>query len=96
MDKGIPLEGRAGSAFSSLSRSHQRVARFLLDDGLFAALASAADLGDKVGGSAATLVRFCQAIGDDGYPELQAAVAALGKASDVFVVAGGLSAGPAR
>jgi DNA-binding MurR/RpiR family transcriptional regulator len=149
MDKGIPLEGRVGSAFSSLSRSHRRVARFLLDNGLFAAFASAAELGDKVGVSAATVVRFCQAIGYDGYPELQAAVraglptsvhkvqkmeqvrgaleksqvaqrvfeldaqnlrrtgdalsqqrfqaavAALGKASDILVVAGGLSAGPA-
>ncbi len=143
-----PLERRVGPIFSSLSRAHQRVARFLLDDGLFAAFASAAEVGQKVGVSAATVVRFCQAIGYDGYPELQAAVraslptyvhkaeqieqtrgarkrdvaqrvfeldahnlrrtaasldrarfrnavTALSKASDICIVAGGLSAGPA-
>ncbi len=149
MDAAAPLASRVGPLFSSLSRSQQRLARFLVDDGLFAAFASAAEIGKKVGVSAATVVRFCQAIGYDGYPELQAAVrtsrptyvhkaqqieraraaprkgqvaqrvfeldvqnlrrtaaslnrahfraavAALGKATDICVVAGGLSAGPA-
>ncbi len=149
MPNEIPLEQCITSAFAEMSHAHQHLARYILDNGLFVAFASAAELGDKVGVSAATVVRFCQTIGYAGYPELQAAarvtlptyvhkvqqmtqgrgiigkreiarrvfeldaqnlnrtsellnverfqtaVATLAKASDVLVVAGGLSAGPA-
>jgi len=73
----IPLEQRITSAFAELSHAHKRLARHILDNGLFVAFASAAELGDKVGVSAATVVRFCQRIGYAGYPELQAAVRAM-------------------
>jgi DNA-binding MurR/RpiR family transcriptional regulator len=48
----------------------------MLDDGRMIAFASAAALGEKAGVSAATVVRFCQALGYDGYVGLQAAVRA--------------------
>ena len=149
MQSEISLEQRITSAFAELSHAHQQLARHILNNGLFVAFASAAELGEKAGVSAATVVRFCQTIGYTGYPELQAAartmlptyvhkvhqmeqgrgllrkreiarrvfeldaqnlnrtselldlerfqmaVTTLGKASDVLVVAGGLSAGPA-
>jgi DNA-binding MurR/RpiR family transcriptional regulator len=149
MGNTAPLENRITDVFPRLSPAHQGLARFILANGLFVAFASAAELGGKVGVSGATVVRFCQTIGYDGYPELQAAVRAtlptyvhkvqqieqrrgsvnttdiprrvfeldaqnlgktidlldsarfwsavraIGKASDILFVAGGLSAGPA-
>ncbi|MBI4787823.1 MAG: MurR/RpiR family transcriptional regulator [Chloroflexi bacterium] len=149
MDQDTLLDTRIASLFPDMSRSQKELARFILDNGLFVAYASAAELGGKVGVSAATVVRFCQILGYEGYPELQnavraslptyvnkvqqieqgrgipdkqhlaervfgldiqnltrtresldqerfwAAVAALGKASDILVVGGGTSAGTA-
>ena len=148
MDQNTSLDARIASTFSEMSHSQKELARFILDNSLFVAFAPAAELGGKVGVSAATVVRFCQLLGYEGYPELQnavrtslptyvnkiqrmeqsgspdknqliervfeldvqnltrtrelldqerfwAAVAALGKASDILVVGGGSSAGPA-
>ncbi len=148
MDQDASLDARIASVFQDMSPSHKGLARFILDNGLFVAFAPAAELGSKVGVSAATVVRFCQMLGYEGYPELQravreglptyvnkvqrmehtghlgkdqviervfaldaqnladtreqldrerfwAAVAALGGASDILVVGGGASAGPA-
>lgn len=67
-------DDRIAAAFPGLSRSQQRLARLILDNGLFVAFAAAAALGEKAGVSAATVVRFCQALGYAGYPDLQAAV----------------------
>lgn len=77
MPSEIPLEQRITAAFAIMSHAHQRLARYILDNGLFVAFASAAELGDQVGVSAATVVRFCQTIGYAGYPELQAAARAI-------------------
>ncbi len=68
------LERRIAAAFSRLGPSQRMLAHLILDDGLFVAFASAAALGEKAGVSAATVVRFCQALGYEGYPGLQAAV----------------------
>ena len=76
MGNTAPLENRITTIFPTLSRAHQKLARLILDNGLFVAFASAAELGKQVGVSNATVVRFCQALGYDGYPELQAAVRA--------------------
>ena len=148
MDQNTSLDARIASTFSEMSHSQKELARFILDNSLFVAFAPAAELGGKVGVSAATVVRFCQLLGYEGYPELQnavrtslptyvnkvqrmeqsgspdknqliervfeldaqnltrtrevldqerfwAAVAALGKASDILIVGGGSSAGPA-
>lgn len=74
MGNAASLEDRITQLFPHLSRSHQRLARFILANSLFVAFASAAELGEKAGVSNATVVRFCQALGYAGYPELQAAV----------------------
>ncbi|MEW6400989.1 MAG: MurR/RpiR family transcriptional regulator [Chloroflexota bacterium] len=70
------LASRIMSVNSPLSRSHKKLACFVSDNGLFVAFASAAALGNQVGVSAATVVRFCRTIGYEGYAELQAAVRA--------------------
>jgi DNA-binding MurR/RpiR family transcriptional regulator len=73
MDKPLPsIEDRVSSEYPQLSRSHRKLAHFILDNRLFAAFASAAALGEKVGVSAATVVRFCRTLGYEGYPEFQA------------------------
>ncbi|MBM3128894.1 MAG: MurR/RpiR family transcriptional regulator [Chloroflexi bacterium] len=76
MGSAAPLENRITTVFPTLSHAHQKLARLILDNGLFVAFASAAELGKQVGVSNATVVRFCQTLGYDGYPELQAAVRA--------------------
>ncbi len=76
MDETGSLESRIKAALPGTSRSHEKLARFILDNGLFVAFASATELGDKNSVSAATVVRFCQSLGYEGYPELQSAVRA--------------------
>ncbi len=74
MDETGSLESRIMAAMPGTSRSYQKLARFILDNGLFVAFASASELGDRNDVSAATVVRFCQSLGYEGYPELQSAV----------------------
>ncbi len=62
------------AAFPRLSRRQKQVARFVVDDESFVAFASVAEVAQKAGVSTATVVRFCQALGYEGYPHLQAAV----------------------
>jgi DNA-binding MurR/RpiR family transcriptional regulator len=76
MNEQIALETRIKSILPRASRSNKKLARFVSDNGLFVAFASATDLGVKTGCSAATVVRFCQSLGYDGYPQLQSAVRA--------------------
>ncbi len=76
MDEDNSLEERVKAVFSKLSPSHKKLARFVLENGLFVAFAPAVELGEKVGVSAATVVRFCQTLNYEGYPELQVAVRA--------------------
>jgi DNA-binding MurR/RpiR family transcriptional regulator len=57
--------------FDKLSPKHQTVARFMAENPAFATFATAAELGERAGVSAATVVRFAQALGFNGYNELQ-------------------------
>src|SRR5215207_3778833 len=57
--------------FGKLSPKHQTVARCIAENPAFAAFATAAELGERAGVSAATVVRFAQALGFNGYNELQ-------------------------
>jgi DNA-binding MurR/RpiR family transcriptional regulator len=52
------------------------MARFILDNQYFTSFASASQVGEKNDTSAATVVRFAQALGYEGYPELQDALRA--------------------
>jgi len=54
-----------------LSKKHQDIARFVLDNPDAVAFGSAHVVGAKTGTSAATVVRFCQALGYEGYIQLQ-------------------------
>ena len=68
------LEGRIAAAFDQLSPKQQTLARLILDNRYFASFASAAEIGEKVEASAATVVRLCQALGYQGLPDLQESI----------------------
>ncbi len=65
------LEERIASALEMLSPKHKQMARFVLDNRYFMSFVSASQVGEKNGTSAATVVRFAQALGYEGYSELQ-------------------------
>ncbi|MFN8591890.1 MAG: MurR/RpiR family transcriptional regulator [Thermomicrobiales bacterium] len=57
--------------FEQLSPKHQMVARCVAENPAFAAFATANELGARAGVSTATVVRFAQALGFNGYNEFQ-------------------------
>jgi DNA-binding MurR/RpiR family transcriptional regulator len=65
------LTDRILAALPELSRKQQRIARFILNNQEFVAFAPAADVGTRTRSSAATVVRCCQALGYQGYIQLQ-------------------------
>ncbi len=68
------LADRIGAQLPGLSKKQQRIARFVLEEPEYVAFASAADIGNRTRSSAATVVRLCQALGYEGYIQLQMAV----------------------
>jgi DNA-binding MurR/RpiR family transcriptional regulator len=66
-----PLADRIVAALPQLSKKHTEIAQFILDHQDIVAFASANEVGIRTHSSAATVVRFCQALGFGGYPELQ-------------------------
>jgi len=68
------LEDEIVAALPELSKKQREIARFILDNKGFVAFASAHDVATRTNTSAATVVRFCQAVGYEGYPHLQAAI----------------------
>ena len=62
------------AALPQLSKKHKSIARFILDHQDVVVFASASEVGIKTHTSAATVVRFCQALGYEGYLQLQAAI----------------------
>jgi len=71
MSQDTDFRARITIHFPKLSQKQKKIARFMLDNPYFVAFASASDLAEEVDASAATVVRFCQAIGYDGYASLQ-------------------------
>jgi DNA-binding MurR/RpiR family transcriptional regulator len=65
------LEDRLSAAFSELSQKQAGLARYLLDNKWEVAFSSAAMVGSRAGVNAATVVRFAQALGYQGFTELQ-------------------------
>jgi DNA-binding MurR/RpiR family transcriptional regulator len=65
---------RITAAFPRLSRGQKQVARFVVDNEYFVACAPVAEVAQQTDVSPATVVRFCQALGYEGYPDLQAAI----------------------
>ncbi|OGO40656.1 MAG: hypothetical protein A2Z04_05005 [Chloroflexi bacterium RBG_16_57_9] len=70
------LQDSISAGLSDLTQKQREIARFILDNRHFVAFASASDLGARVDANASTVVRFCQAIGYEGYSDLQTAVRA--------------------
>ena len=59
--------------FDEFSRSQKDVARYIVDHLDEAAFLTAEELARRASTSSSTVVRFSQALGFDGYPELQQA-----------------------
>ena len=57
--------------FSSMSKSHKVIAAFIIDHYDQAVFMTAAKLGETLGISESTVVRFASGLGYDGYPEFQ-------------------------
>ena len=72
MASGESILDTIAAAFPDLPRGQRQVARLIVDNENFIAFASATELAEQAGVSAATVVRFCQAMGYDGYPHLRA------------------------
>jgi DNA-binding MurR/RpiR family transcriptional regulator len=66
---------RINENFISMSKSHKKLASFVLEQYDNAAFMTAAKLAKSVGVSEATVVRFAYALGYEGYPEFQEALA---------------------
>jgi DNA-binding MurR/RpiR family transcriptional regulator len=74
MDLSGSVKEQIANSLENLSPKHKQVARFVLENYYFTSFASANQLGERVGTSGATVVRFAQALGYTGYPELQEAL----------------------
>jgi DNA-binding MurR/RpiR family transcriptional regulator len=68
------LDDAIVAALPEMSKKQREIARFILDNPDTVAFASAGDVGTRTQSSAATVVRFCQALGYEGYVELQATI----------------------
>jgi DNA-binding MurR/RpiR family transcriptional regulator len=67
------LSGFISERFDEFSRSQKDVARYIVDHLDEAAFLTAEELARRASTSSSTVVRFSQALGFDGYPELQQA-----------------------
>ncbi|MCW5878403.1 MAG: MurR/RpiR family transcriptional regulator [Anaerolineales bacterium] len=67
---------RIRAARPGLSKSFQRLADYILDSYVHAALMTASELAHAVDVDSATVVRFAQALSYSGFPELQAEIKA--------------------
>ncbi|TMG42224.1 MAG: MurR/RpiR family transcriptional regulator [Chloroflexi bacterium] len=65
------FEALVAQRYATLSPAHRKVADYLLSDGRRAALVPAADVAKDLALSEATVVRFAQALGLAGYPQLR-------------------------
>lgn len=68
------LLAKMESLYPSLSKGHKRIASFIQEHYDKAAFMTASRLGETVGVSESTVVRFATEMGFDGYPELQKAL----------------------
>ncbi len=74
MSEADALDQRIQRVLSSLSAKQKRLARFILDNRYFVSVASAQAVGEKVGVSAATVVRLAQRLGYEGFTDMQEAI----------------------
>jgi DNA-binding MurR/RpiR family transcriptional regulator len=71
VEESLSLADRVLTVLPQMSRKQQRIARFILNNQEFVAFASAGDVAARTHSSAATVVRCCQALGYQGYIQLQ-------------------------
>jgi DNA-binding MurR/RpiR family transcriptional regulator len=71
--KGATLSGYIRERFEEFSRSQKDVARYIVDHLEEAAFQTAEELARRADTSSSTVVRFSQALGFEGFPELQEA-----------------------
>jgi DNA-binding MurR/RpiR family transcriptional regulator len=71
--KGLTLSGYIRERFEDFSRSQKDVARYIVDHLEEAAFQTAEELARRADTSSSTVVRFSQALGFEGFPELQEA-----------------------
>lgn len=71
MSENVDLIKLIQSKFHNLSKGQKILAQFIMSNYDKAAFMTAAKLGEKVGVSESTVVRFANAIDFDGYPQLQ-------------------------
>jgi DNA-binding MurR/RpiR family transcriptional regulator len=81
--------------FDEFSRSQKDVARYIVDHLDEAAFLTAEELARRASTSSSTVVRFSQALGFEGYPELQQAAIEEYRSATVSGGSGGPSAGGA-
>lgn len=71
MDQDKDIISRMNDKFSQMSKSHKAIAAYIADHYEQAVFMTAAKLGETIGVSESTVVRFATGIGYDGYPEFQ-------------------------
>src|SRR5664279_1817016 len=74
--KSADIEKRMRTAYDSLSKSQQKVTEFLLTHGIDVVYLSAAEIAKQMRVNRSTVVRTAQALGYNGFPDLQAALQA--------------------
>lgn len=75
MEDNKDIIGRMNERFMKMSKGHKAIATFISDHYDEAAFMTAAKIGQTVGVSESTVVRFASGLGYDGYPEFQRALA---------------------
>ncbi|WP_342756208.1 MurR/RpiR family transcriptional regulator [Kineothrix sedimenti] len=70
-DSSMSIISRIEEGYGKMSKSHKAIAAFITDHYEQAVFMTAAKLGETVGVSESTVVRFASGIGYDGYPEFQ-------------------------
>lgn len=74
MDNRYDVISRINERFDKMSKSHKAIGRYILGHYEQAVFMTAAKLGETLGISESTVVRFASGIGYDGYPEFQKAL----------------------
>lgn len=75
MEEKDDIIGRIGQEKNNLSKSHKKIAEYMMDNYDKAAYMTAKEIGNECKVSEATVVRFAAAMGYDGFPSLQKALA---------------------
>lgn len=74
MNANASLEDRILENIDQLSSKHKSLARYVLDNKVLFSFTTASQLAAQTGTSAATVVRFAQALGYEGFSEMRSAI----------------------